>query len=147
MNGFQAPNPDFINVVKTFAKSIPTVEFFGFQLTEITAGKCEIVQPYREDLSQGTGLFTGVVMGVIAEFSGGFAAATLLPVGWAAMTVDYTIKILAPGKGEKLIGRGEVIRPGKQTSCSRADVFAVKGDQETLCATALITMRNIPTSS
>jgi acyl-coenzyme A thioesterase PaaI-like protein len=93
------------------------------------------------------------VLGSLADFAGGCAAGTLLPPGWVNMTVDYTVKILAPAKGERIIARGRVISAGRTTTVAAADVFSVTGTEETgteetgteetLCATALVTLRNI----
>ena len=35
---------------------------------------------------------------------------TMLPRGWGASTVDYTIKLIAPAAGEKLVARGRLVR-------------------------------------
>ena len=65
------------------------------------------------------------------------------------MTVDYTVKILAPAKASKLIARGRVVHAGRSTTLAAADVFSAAragsadATAETLCATALVTMRNI----
>jgi acyl-coenzyme A thioesterase PaaI-like protein len=70
------------------------------------------------------------------------ASATLLPDGWTASTVDYTLKLLVPADGEKLIARGRALRSGRTLSVAAADVFSVRDGKETLCATALTTTRN-----
>ena len=122
---------------------MPIAQLFGFSFQSLEPGIAEIVQPYRNELSQGEGLFQGGVIGTLADFAGGAAAATLLPVNWLSMTVDYTVKIVSPGKGESLIARGHVVKPGRILTFAAAEIFAVGNDVETLCATALITMRNI----
>jgi uncharacterized protein (TIGR00369 family) len=73
------------------------------------------------------------------------AGATMLPDGWAASTIDYTLKLLAPAVGEKLVARGRVVRSGRTLTVAAADVFAVRDGKETLCATALTTIRNFET--
>jgi acyl-coenzyme A thioesterase PaaI-like protein len=55
---------------------------------------------------------------------------------------DYTLKLLAPAVGEKLIARGRVLKLGRTLSVAAADVFSVLTGEETLCATALATIRN-----
>ncbi|MGY3413459.1 acyl-coenzyme A thioesterase PaaI-like protein [Bradyrhizobium sp. GM5.1] len=66
----------------------------------------------------------------------------MLPRGWAASTVDYTIKLVAPASGEKLVARGRLVRSGRTLSVAASDVYAVRQGDETLCATALATIRN-----
>ena len=48
-----------------------------------------------------------------------------------------------PASGERLIGRGAVIRKGRQLTVCRVDVFNVHDGAETLCATALVTYINV----
>src|SRR5258705_751079 len=56
----------------------------------------------------------------------------MLPDGWAASTIDYTLKLLAPAVGEKLVARGRVVRSGRTLTVAAADVFAVRDGNETL---------------
>ena len=81
-------------------------------------------------------------MGTLADMAAACAGATMLPEGWAASTVDYTLKLLAPAVGEKLVARGRVLKSGRTLSVAAADVFSVLNGEETLCATALATIRN-----
>jgi acyl-coenzyme A thioesterase PaaI-like protein len=57
-------------------------------------------------------------------------------------TADYTIKLIAPAAGEKLVARGRLVRSGRTLSVTAAEVYAVRDGNETLCATALATIRN-----
>jgi acyl-coenzyme A thioesterase PaaI-like protein len=61
------------------------------------------------------------------------------------MTIDYTVKILAPGKGKEIVARGRVVKPGNVVTIAAADVYAIAGpaQPETLCAVALVTFRNM----
>lgn len=59
------------------------------------------------------------------------AGATMLPDGWAASTIDYTLKLFAPAVGEKLVARGRVVRSGRTLTVAAADVFAVRDGKET----------------
>lgn len=147
MNEIKASNPDFERFVKATVLSMPAARHYGFDFGRITAGEVEIIQPYREELTQHDGFFQGGVLGALADFAGGSAAATLLPAGWVNMTIDYTVKILAPARGEQLVARGRVVKPGKRISVAAADVYAVPNDKQILCATAFVTMRNIPLAS
>ena len=146
MEGIEAPNPDFEELVRTFVLSMPAAKHFGFTFDRIAPGDVELVQPYREELTQHDGFFQGGVVGALADFAGGSAAGTLLPAGWVNATIDYTVKLLSPAKGDKLIARGRVLKPGSLVSVAAAEVYSVNEGQEVLCATALVTMRNIKLS-
>jgi uncharacterized protein (TIGR00369 family) len=147
MTTLTAANPDFAELVPAAVLSMPAAKHLGFEFGRVEPGEVDIVQPYREELTQHNGFFQGGVLGALADFAGGSAAGTLLPPGWVNMTVDYTVKLVAPAKGEKLIARGRVVKPGQMMTVAAADVFAINGDTERLCATALVTMRNIKLAS
>jgi uncharacterized protein (TIGR00369 family) len=146
MTALRAANPDFEELVKAAVLSMPAAKHLGFRFGRVAPGEAEIIQPYREELTQHNGFFQGGVIGSLADFAGGSAAGTLLPPGWVNMTVDYTVKLLAPAKGEQLVARGRVIKPSLVMTVAAADVYSVNGDDEKLCATAFVTMRNIKLS-
>ncbi|WP_199434220.1 PaaI family thioesterase [Qaidamihabitans albus] len=138
-----AADPDFAQTVKGAVLSMPAAKHLGFEFAWLEPGAVEIVQPHRDELTQHDGFIQGGVLGSLADFAGGSAAGTLLPPGWVNMTIDYTVKLLAPAKGEWIVARGRVIKPGSLVTVAAADVLAVNGTGETLCATALVTMRNV----
>ncbi|MFF2084422.1 AMP-binding protein [Nocardia sp. NPDC058176] len=143
MQTWQATNPDYAAAVQGAVLSMPAAKHLGFTFGWIAPGEAEIVQPYRTELTQHNGFFQGGVLGSLADFAGGSAAGTLLPPGWVNMTIDYTVKILAPAKGPTVVARGRVVKPGALITIAAVDVFSVDGDDETLSATALVTMRNV----
>lgn len=143
LNGWEPANPEFARVVSDVLLSMPAARHLGFLVSRLAPGEAEIIQPYRHELTQADGYLQGGVLGSLADFAGGAAAATLLPGGWANLTVDYTIKILAPAKGDTITARGAVIKPGSVMTIARADVYSADGAGETLCAVAFITLRNI----
>ena len=53
--------------------------------------------------------------------------------------IEYKMNLMAPGDGEILIARGEVVRAGRTLVVARADVYAVKAGTETHCASLLQT--------
>lgn len=140
---WQAANPGFERAVKGTVLSMPAARHLGFEFGRVVPGEVEIIQPCRKELTQHDGFFQAGVLGSLADFAGGSAAGTLLPAGWANMTIDYTVKILAPARGERLVARGRVIKAGRTLTVAAADVFSADGTAETLCATAIVTMRNI----
>ena len=139
----EALNPDFAALVRAAVLSMPAAKHLGFDFGRIEPGEAEIIQPWREELTQHNGFFQGGVLGALADFAGGSAAGTLLPPGWVNMTIDYTVKILAPARGDRVIARGRVIKASQTITVAAADVHAAAGPDENLCATALVTMRNI----
>jgi len=74
------------------------------------------------------------VVGMIADSAAGYAANTLTPADASVLTVEYKLNLIAPADGERLLARGEVIKPGRTLLITRAEVFAIKQEQWTLCA-------------
>ena len=141
------PNPDFAETVKRFLMEMPIAQHFGFAITDIGPGLFEITQPFRKELSFRPGIFQAGPVGTLADMAAACAGMTMLPRGWGTSTVDYTIKLIAPAAGEKLVARGRVVRSGRTLSVTASDVYAVREGNETLCATALATIRNFEAPS
>jgi uncharacterized protein (TIGR00369 family) len=142
MQSFAPANPDFVQVTKRFLMAMPISQYFGFEITDVAAGRFEITQPFRRELSFREGVFQAGPIGTLADMAAACASVTLLPEGWSASTVDYTLKLLAPAIGETLIARGRVVRFGRTLSVAAAEVSSMRAGVETLCATALTTVRN-----
>ena len=136
------PNPNFAEATRQFLMAMPISQHFGFDITNVAPGRFEITQPFRRELSFREGTFQAGPIGTLADMAAACAGATMLPEGWAASTVDYTLKLLVPAVGEKLVARGRLVRAGRTLSVAVADVYSVSGGKETLCATALTTIRN-----
>jgi uncharacterized protein (TIGR00369 family) len=137
------PNPNFATATRQFLMAMPISQHFGFDVTDVGPGRFEITQPFRHELSYQEGVFQAGPIGTLADMAAACASATMLPEGWTASTADYTVKLLEPAIGERLVIRGRIVRFGRTLSVAAADVFAVKGSDEVLCATALVTVRNV----
>jgi uncharacterized protein (TIGR00369 family) len=137
------PNPNFGAATKQFLMAMPISQHFGFDVTDVGPGRFEITQPFRQELSYREGVFQAGPIGTLADMAAACASATMLPEGWIASTADYTVKLLEPAIGERLVIRGRIVRFGRTLSVAAADVFAVNGSDEVLCATALVTVRNL----
>ncbi|MEZ5850277.1 MAG: PaaI family thioesterase [Hyphomicrobiaceae bacterium] len=103
-------------------------------LPVVAPGRTEIHVPHWQGIEQQHGFVHGGVVGMIADSAGGYAAMTLAPPGASVLTVEFKLNLVAPADGDKLVARGEVIRPGRTLIVTKADVFAIKGGKETLCA-------------
>jgi uncharacterized protein (TIGR00369 family) len=137
---FEPLDPNFEKKVRESFSRQHFMNFIGAKLVEVRPGYCEIHLPYKKDLSQQHGFFHAGVIGTIADNSGGYAAYSLMAADSSILTVEYKLNLIAPGDGDLLIGRGQVIKPGRTLTICRAEVFAVKHGIERLCATSLITL-------
>lgn len=106
----------------------------GAELTDVQPGFVEIRLPWREDLTQQHGFFHAGVTSTIVDSAGGYAGFTLFPENASVVTVEFKINLVAPAKGDALVARGRVVRPGRNLTICTGEVFAVTGGEETLCA-------------
>ena len=133
-------DPDYAARVRASFDRQRVMTWIGAALTHLAPGQCEITLPRKPELTQQHGYVHGGIIGTIGDTAAGYAGYTLMPHDASVLTVEYKMNILAPGDGERLIARGEVIRAGRSLVVARADVFAVKAGKETLCATLLQTL-------
>jgi uncharacterized protein (TIGR00369 family) len=115
----------------------------GIALVHLAPGEVDLVVPYQKGLTQQHGYFHAGVTATIADSAAGYAALSLFAPGTGVLTTEFKINLLAPARGETLIARGRVIKPGRTLTVCRSDVAAVTDGAETLIATALFTMMQI----
>jgi uncharacterized protein (TIGR00369 family) len=131
---FSPPNPDYAARVRDSFARQAAMQLIGARMTEVGPGSVTIELPVREDLTQQHKFVHGGIVGMIADSAGGYAAFTLMPADASVLTVEYKINMLAPATGQRLVARGQVLKPGRTLSIVRADVFGVTGGSEMLVA-------------
>jgi acyl-coenzyme A thioesterase PaaI-like protein len=99
--------------------------------------------PYREELCFIPGTFHAGPVGTLMEIAAGWSVTTLLPAGWGNATVDFSVKLLAPAIGSSFVAHGVALSAGKTLSVAEANVFAVESGVHTLCASGMVTVRNV----
>jgi acyl-coenzyme A thioesterase PaaI-like protein len=73
----------------------------------------------------------------------GYAALTLMPAGAAVLTVEFKVNLIAPGKGERIVARGRVLKAGRTLTTCAGDAVAVAEGEEKLVLTMLATMMTV----
>lgn len=147
MTDFQPRDPDFAVRVRDSFQRQQFMVTLGATLESVEPGRVEMALPYREDLSQQHGFFHGGVIGTMADNAGGYAAFTLLAAQDSLLTVEYKMNIVAPGKGDRLIAVGTVLKPGRRLIICEAKIFAETGESRKLCAVALCTLMTMENMS
>ena len=116
------------------------MDTFAAELATVEPGVIEIAVPFAPGLSQQDGfLHAGVVIAAM-DSACGYAALTLMAPGRRVLTVELKVNLLAPAGGERLVTRGEVIRPGRTLTVCRGDAYARSGEESKHVATVLTTM-------
>ena len=141
---FEPQDPDFAaRVHASFARQ-KAMAFIGARLAALGPGWTEVELLHRDELTQQKGYLHGGIVGMIADNACGYAAFSLMPAGCSILTVEYKINILAPGRGLRYLARGEMIKPGRRLSVTRAEVYAESGDRRTHIATMQETLMMLP---
>lgn len=130
----QFANPDFAASVTASFDKQNAMHLIRATLPVVEHGRTEIHVPHWEGIEQQHGFVHGGVVGMVADSAAGYAAMTMVPADASVLTVEYKMNLLAPADDDKLIARGQVIRPGRTLIVTKAEVFAIKDGTETLCA-------------
>ena len=133
-------NPDFAKRVRaSFAKQ-RIMSTIGAQVVTVEPGRVTLRLAFREDLTQQHGFLHAGVIAALADSACGYAALTLMPADAAVLSVEFKVNMLSPAKGDAIVARAKVIRPGKTIMVCRADVVAILGREEKLVAAMQGTM-------
>ena len=138
------PDPNFEARVRASFARQRVMETLGATLTRVEPGAVEIALPYRADLTQQHGFIHAGIVATILDSACGYAAFSLMPAEVAVLTVEHKINLLRPAKGDRLVARARVVRPGKTLTVCSGDVFAQADGQENAVATMLATIMAVP---
>src|SRR2546428_11620948 len=143
MPTFDPANPDFQSAVRESFDGLTLMHTIGPTLEGVSPGELQVMLPLRTDLTQHHGFIAAAVLTAVVDVACGYAAMTLMPAWSSVLTIEYKANFLAPARGEKLLARGRVIRPGRTVTVCAGDVVAVDGGHEKLVATLLATMMRV----
>ena len=147
MPKFEPKDPEFeAKVRESFGKQT-AMQSLGAVISRVKPGEVEIEMPYRADFTQQHGFVHGGIVTAIVDSACGYAALSLSAPETAVLTVEYKVNFLAPAQGDRLLARGEVVRPGSTVTVCKGDVVAYDGGDEKLVASMLTTMMLMPNRS
>lgn len=105
--------------IDAFSAGLEFVREYGIRMVSIAPGEVTIELPFDKRFSGPPGQFPASIVGMAGDV--------------AAVTSCLSLLLRA---------RGRVLQAGRTNSVGAADVYAVSGDDETLCGTVLATTRN-----
>jgi len=140
---FQPQDPDFAARLRASFARQKAMDLVGARLTVVEPGYAEVALAFRPALTQQKGYVHGGIVGMIADSACGYAAYSLMPASASLVTVEYKINILAPAQGD-LVARGQVVRPGRTLSVTRAEVYAADGKHVATMQQTLMMLANTP---
>jgi acyl-coenzyme A thioesterase PaaI-like protein len=128
--------------LRSFLVGLGFVRAFAIDVVSFAPGAVTIDLPFSERFSGPAGFFPASMVGTAGDVAAVSSCLSMLPKGWALATLDFTVKMTGPAKGDRLRARGRVLQSGRTNSVGASDVYVVSGDGETLCGTVLATTRN-----
>ena len=144
MTKFEPQNPDYEAFVRSALKRQGFMGLLGAELRAVEPGRVVLGVAYRDDLNQQSGFLHGGVVGTLCDNAAAAAAGTLVAAGSGILTVEYKVNFLGPAVGDHVEAVGEVVRLGRSVAVSRADAFAIDGEERRQVASALVTLMITP---
>lgn len=125
--------------------SQPFSVHLGARLRQASADLVEIELPLTPELTQQHGFAHGGVVSYLADNAITFVGGLSLQSD--ALTSEFKINYVRPGKGDRLIARASARHTGRQQAVCSCDVLAITDGEEKLCAVAQGTVVRVPAKS
>jgi uncharacterized protein (TIGR00369 family) len=132
-----APIPEQVKRIFTQA---PFIADLGLELVALGHGECATVLPLQQRHLQQDGYVHAGVHAAMADHTAGGAAATLIKKGQIVLTIEFKINLLRAAKGERLICRAKVLKPGNHFTVVESEVFCEQAGEEYLVSKATATL-------
>lgn len=116
----------------------------GAEVTKIAPSEVEITAPLLPGSLQQQGFGHAGLTFSIGDSAAGYAALTTMAPEFEVVTAEIKINLLAPARGDTLVAKGRVIKPGRRLVVVSSEVFAQTGGTSTLIAVLQGTMVPVP---
>lgn len=123
----------FLEVLRNTNSTAAFNMWLGLRVEEAQPGHVVLTMPWRVEAGQYAGFLHAGIIGGLLDTACGFAAVTM--VGTGVLAAHFSVSCLRPAAGESFIVRARVIKPGKTTVFTAAELYAVVDGQEKLVAT------------
>ena len=140
---FEPGDPAYEARVRSSFARQEMMETIGAVLERVAPGEVDIRVPFRAAISQQHGFFHAGAITTAVDTACGYAAFSLMPPGAGVLTIEFKVNLMSPAKGEAIVARGRVVKPGRNVTFCHGDVFAVDGGGEKLVATMAATMMTV----
>lgn len=138
------PAPDYEERVRSSFARQQAMATLGAELTVVTPGTIEIEMPFSPTLTQQHGFLHAGIISTALDSACGYAAFSLMPENAGVLTIEFKVNLLAPGKGERFLFRGNVTKPGRTIIVADGQAYAFGADGEAkLIATMTGTMMTV----
>ncbi|MFT5288293.1 MAG: hypothetical protein ACI82F_000346 [Planctomycetota bacterium] len=118
----------------------------GARLLTVRPGLVQIEMPFSDKLMQQHGFLHSGAYTSIADSAGGYACYSLMPPDSAILTIEFKVNLLAPGKGQRFVATGRVLKTGRKLFIAELEVVAFDGDKEHKILHGMQTNMRLPAS-
>ena len=132
--------PAVLDEIQRIFRAARFVSDLGIELESVGDGECVTTLELEDRHLQQDGLVHAGVHAAIADHTAGVAAATLLGGRHMVLSMEFKINFLRAAKGERLICRAKVLKPGKRFSVVESEVFCEEDGEEGLVSKMTATM-------
>jgi uncharacterized protein (TIGR00369 family) len=116
----------------------------GAEIASVAPGAVEIAAPILPGARQQQGYGHAGLAFSLGDTAAGYSALSVMPEESEVVTAEIRIHLLAPARGDRLIARGRVVKPGRRLVVVTSEVFAVTGDDAVQIALLTGTMVPVP---
>ena len=124
---------------KSFADQ-SMMQTLGATLERIAPGAIEVSAPILPGARQQQGFAHAALTFALGDTAAGYSALSVMPQEAEVLTAEIKVNLLAPGRGDRLIARGRVLKPGRRLVVVACDVHAQEEGRETHIAALMGTM-------
>lgn len=128
--------------IEEFLKALNFIREYSISVVSVTPGNVIVEMPFDARFSGPADHFPASMIGTAGDVAAVCSCLSLLDKGSALATIDFTIKMTGPARGERLRAKGRVLQNGRTNSVGAAEVYMLSGETETLVGSVLATTRN-----
>ena len=124
--------PAVLDEIQRIFRAARFISDLGIELESVGDGECVTTLDLKDRHLQQDGFVHAGVHATIADHTAGVAAATMLRDHQMVLSVEFKINLLRAARGDRLICRAEVLKPGRRFSVVESEVFCVDAGDERL---------------
>ena len=125
--------------------SHPLRHHLGLVIVDVSLGSVTVEMDIRPEFTIDGRTVQGALLGVVADYAGAGACASVHDEGWMPVTLTYSVSVISPAVGERLQTLGTVVGGGRTVNFSQVDVNALSQGASTRVAVASVTARLVNT--
>lgn len=139
-NSFTSANPAWAARVAHELNVQGVTPLLDVVIDQQEPGRIVLSMPITPKIVQQYQVVHGGMVAVIADSASGLAGISLLPPADGVLSIEFKINLLGPGRGQRMIARGEVLKAGRTVIIAKADVYCVDNGIETHTAILINTL-------